>query len=495
MTPSFFKTYLKTLFLVLFILSAPAFAQSGGTTVENIAADPVGALTQDPDSIKKENIKHLIETLESDTARKELITNLQLLIDQQQKIEAKKPDTIIPEIPTLTEEIGLQGKIRKTVKEYNKFLDQKAISSSVVNQSVGSAVAVILATIFFFAVRKLAFKLIIKLDYLSEKIGVRLSRVAFYTKVLQFVFRVFIVGTLIYTLGKIWELSWVDDIFESSQMKAVLSTSVTVLFVATILAFVWESIGIYLAYILKQADDNNQTRVKTLLPIIRNIILSISGILFGLMLLSEFGIDVGPLLAGAGVVGVAIGFGAQSMVKDFLTGFTIVLEDVVRVGDVVTLGGATGAVEKITLRKIQLRDFAGIVSTIPFSQITTIQNLTKKFSFFVATIGVSYNQDTDTAMRVMRDVDEDLRNDPEFQLLILEPIEIVGVDQFADSAVMIKARIKTEAGKQWVVGREYNRRLKIAFDKNGIEIPFPQRVVTVRGDAPLPASALASVVD
>lgn len=183
MTPSFFKTYLKTLFLVLFILSAPAFAQSGGTTVENIAADPVGALTQDPDSIKKENIKHLIETLESDTARKELITNLQLLIDQQQKTEAKKPDTIIPEIPTLTEEIGLQGKIRKTVKEYNKFLDQKAISSSVVNQSVGSAVAVILATIFFFAVRKLAFKLIIKLDYLSEKIGVRLSRVAFYTKV------------------------------------------------------------------------------------------------------------------------------------------------------------------------------------------------------------------------------------------------------------------------------------------------------------------------
>lgn len=486
------KTFLKTFLLLLFILSAPAFAQSDGTAS---SADPLVSEAKDPDALKKEDIKNLVKTLESDTARKELITNLQLLIEQQQKTEAKKPDTIMPEIPVLTEEIGLQGKIRKTVKEYNKFLDQKAISSSVVNQFVGSVVAVLLATFFFFAVRKLAFKLITKLDHLSEKIGVRLSRVAFYTKVLQFVFRVFIVGTLIYTLGKIWELSWIDDIFASSQMKTVLSTSVTVLFVATILAFIWESIGIYLSYILKQADDNNQTRVKTLLPIIRNIVLSIFGILFGLMLLSEFGINVGPLLAGAGVVGVAIGFGAQSMVKDFLTGFTIVLEDVVRVGDVVTLGGATGTIEKITLRKIQLRDFAGIVSTIPFSQITTIQNMTKKFSFFVANIGVSYNQDTDTAMRVMRDVDEDLRNDPEFAPFILEPIEIVGVDQFADSAVMIKARIKTEAGKQWSVGREYNRRLKIAFDKNGIEIPFPQRVVTVRGDAPLPATALAAIVD
>lgn len=484
------KTILKTIFLLLFVLSVPALAQS------SVSSDPAAALTGQADTITKDNIKSLIETLESDTARKELITNLQLLIAEQQKTEAKKTETLLPEIPVLTEEIGLRGQIRKTVKEYNKFLDRKDVSSSTIRQSVGSAISVILAAIFFFAVRSLAFKLMTQLDRLSEKIGVRLSRVSFYTNVLQFIFRVFIVGALIYTLGKIWELTWIEKIFESSEMKSALSTFVTVLFVATIAAFIWESVGIYLAYILKQADDNNQTRVKTLLPIIRNIILFVFGILFGLMLLSEFGINVGPLIAGAGVVGVAIGFGAQSMVKDFLTGFTIVLEDVVRVGDVVTLGGATGTVEKITLRKIQLRDFAGVVSTIPFSQISTIQNMTKKFSFYVATIGVSYNQDTDIAVRVMRDVDEDLRNDPEFLPFILEPIEIVGVDQFADSAVMIKARIKTEAGKQWVIGREYNRRLKIAFDKNGIEIPFPQRVVTVRGEAtPSTAALVANVVD
>lgn len=494
------KTFLKIFFvgvcLVSVSMSLPALAQS------NVPTDPLAVLTGQVDSpadsaVTKDNVKHLIETLESDTARKELITNLQILINAQQKTDAKKPETILPEIPVLTEEIGLRGKIRKTVKEYNKFLDQKDVSSSAVRQSVGSAIAVIFAAIFFFTVRSLAFKLMTKLDHLSEKIGVKLSRVAFYTNVLQFIFRVFIVGALIYTLGKIWELAWVEKIFESPEMKSALSTFVTVLFVATIAAFIWESVGIYLAYILKQADDNNQTRVKTLLPIIRNIILSIFGILFGLMLLSEFGINVGPLIAGAGVVGVAIGFGAQSMVKDFLTGFTIVLEDVVRVGDVVALGGATGTVEKITLRKIQLRDFGGIVSTIPFSQITTIQNLTKKFSFHVVRIGVSYDQDTDAAVRVMCSVDAELRDDPHFTTMILEPIEILGVDEFADSAVMIKARMKTEAGKQWIVGREYNRRLKIAFDKNGIEIPFPQRVITVRGDTSptLTPRDLASTVD
>jgi small conductance mechanosensitive channel len=170
------------------------------------------------------------------------------------------------------------------------------------------------------------------------------------------------------------------------------------------------------------------------------------------------------------------------MVKDFLTGFTIVIEDIIRVGDVASVSGCTGVVEKITIRKLQMRDFAGIVYTIPFSQITTIQNLTKDYSYYVMDVGVSYAQNTDEAVAVMKEVDAELRHDPDFSALILEPIEIVGVERFDDSAVIIRARIKTRPIKQWDVGREFNRRMKMAFDKKGIEIPFQQRVITIRNE-------------
>jgi small conductance mechanosensitive channel len=241
--------------------------------------------------------------------------------------------------------------------------------------------------------------------------------------------------------------------------------------------------------VLRKANTNNQSRTKTLLPIIRNIIIAVFAALFGLVLLSELGINVTPLLAGAGVIGVAVGFGAQSFVKDFLSGFTIILEDIVRVGDVVNLGGASGSVEKITLRKIQLRDFAGTVYTIPYSEIKTIQNLTKDFSYYVMDIGVPYTQNIDRVIAALRAVDEEMRKDDSFSFMILEPLEIAGVDKFAEGAVVIKARIKTQPIRQWTVGREFNKRMKIEFEKDGIEMPLAQRTVNVRSlDAKAPTA-------
>lgn len=450
---------------LLFSMSVPAFAQMG----------PFLPQTAKP-TVNQDDIQKLIGTLENEADRKALISNLQLLLNDQAKQAAENHDML----PSLTEQLGVKGQISDFVKGYEKFLDKNALSSSLVHQGLATLITLIFGIGLFLGVRKIAVKIIHVIDRLSKKIGLKLSRISFYTNVMKGILRVLILGFMAYTIAKIWDLEEIVGMFESAGMQSFLTTSMTVLLVSMFAALIWEAIGIYLSYVLKQADDNNQTRVRTLLPLIRNIVLSVFGLLFGLMILSEMGLNVAPFLAGAGVIGVAIGFGAQSMVKDFLTGFTIVLEDIIRVGDVVSLGGCTGIVEKISLRKVQLRDFAGIVYTIPFSQITTIQNMTKNFSYYPLEIGVAYKEDIDKVMQTMRRVDTEMQCEETYKTMMLEPIEIVGVERFEDNAVIVKARMKTMPIKQWDVGREYNRRLKIAFDTEGIEMPYPQRVVTIK---------------
>jgi small conductance mechanosensitive channel len=191
--------------------------------------------------------------------------------------------------------------------------------------------------------------------------------------------------------------------------------------------------------------------------------------------LDQIGLDVTPILAGAGIVGLAVGFGAQNLVRDVISGFFLVLENQVRVGDVAVVNGTGGLVEAITFRTIVLRDLAGVVHVIPNGTITTLANMTKGWSGYVVDVGVAYREDTDRVIQVMREVGDDLRKDPRLGPSILEAIEIFGVDDFKESEVTIKARLKTVPMRQWDVGREYRRRLKKAFDAQGIEIPFPHR--------------------
>jgi moderate conductance mechanosensitive channel len=192
-----------------------------------------------------------------------------------------------------------------------------------------------------------------------------------------------------------------------------------------------------------------------------------------MMVLKKFGIEIGPILAAAGIVGLAVGFGAQSLVKDVISGFFILLEDQIRVGDVVQIAGKGGLVEKINLKTTILRDLAGNVHYVPNGQIDVVTNMTKDYSRYVFDIGVAYREDVDEVIEVIKEVDEEMRNDPAYKDDILEPIEILGLDQFADSAIIIRARTTTIPIKQWRVGREFNRRLKKRFDERDIEIPFP----------------------
>jgi small conductance mechanosensitive channel len=214
-------------------------------------------------------------------------------------------------------------------------------------------------------------------------------------------------------------------------------------------------------------------RARTIGRLIRNVVNSVVSLIAALMVLQEFGLNIVPVLTGAGILGLAVGFGAQTLVRDVISGFFLIFEDQVRVGDVASINGTTGLVEAITLRTVVLRDLSGTVHVFPNGAIEQMSNQTKDFSYYVLDMGVAYKEDTDLVVQVMRDVSAELQADAAIGPSMLEPIEILGVDAFEDSQVTIKARLKTVPRAQWAVGREYRRRLKKAFDAQGIEIPFP----------------------
>lgn len=196
-----------------------------------------------------------------------------------------------------------------------------------------------------------------------------------------------------------------------------------------------------------------------------------------LMVLSEIGINTTPLIAGAGIIGLAFGFGGQYLIKDLISGFFIILENQYRVGDVVCFGDTCGLVEKATLRTTTLRDLDGVVHHVPNGEIKAASNLSKYFARVNLNIGVSYHSNLEKVIKVVNKVGADLAKDPDWKDLIIKPPQFLRVDDFGDSAIIIKILGETKPIKQWDVAGELRKRLKIAFDKEGIEIPFPQRVI------------------
>lgn len=214
-------------------------------------------------------------------------------------------------------------------------------------------------------------------------------------------------------------------------------------------------------------------RARTLSRLVQNGLTTLVTAVAILMVLRELQVDIMPVLTGAGILGLAVGFGAQTLVKDLISGFFLILENQVRVGDVAVINGTGGLVEAIKLRTIVLRDLEGTVHVFPNGSITTLANKTKDYSYALLEIGVAYKEDTDAVVVVLKDVAATLQEEPEWGAMVLEPLEVLGVDAFADSAVTIKIRLKTVPLQQWAVARELRRRIKKAFDAKGIEIPFP----------------------
>jgi len=229
-------------------------------------------------------------------------------------------------------------------------------------------------------------------------------------------------------------------------------------------------------------------RIRTLMSVMWTIVAGLVWFVAVLTTLGQLGVNVTPVLAGAGIVGLAIGFGAQNLVKDLVNGFFLILENQVRVGDVAIINGTGGLVEAISFRTIVLRDEAAVVHVFPNGAVTTLSNMTKDWSAYIINVNVAYKEDPDRVVDVMRRVAEEMYAEPKYRSAMLEPIEIFGVDGFTELAFTIKARLKTQPLQQFTIGREYRRRLKKAFDAEGIEMPLSQRMLrTVEPSQPASA--------
>ena len=287
-----------------------------------------------------------------------------------------------------------------------------------------------------------------------------------------------------------WGLDALTWLTEGSG-RVLVAAAVNILLILIVALFVWEMAGGAIErYLAASGDGGYQgtARTRTLLTVARNALMVLLVVIVTLMVLSELGVNIAPLLAGAGVVGLAVGFGSQRLVQDVINGAFILFQDLMAVGDVVSLGDKGGVVEALSIRTVRLRDLSGTVHTIPFSSIESVSNLTREFSFHVFDIGIAYREDVDEVIELLKRIGEELQADAEIGPLILEPLEVFGLDAFGDSAIVIKGRIKTRPIKQWQVGRAFNRLVKRRFDEQGIEIPFPHRTlyfgVDKAGEAP-----------
>ena len=267
--------------------------------------------------------------------------------------------------------------------------------------------------------------------------------------------------------------------FENDAVGEIGARLANIILIMLVAYLVWEAFSIAIEHGLARAREasGEHARLETLLPLARKTALVVICTLVTMIVLSELGINIGPLLAAAGVLGLAVGFGAQTLVKDIITGVFILIENSISVGDYVEVGGHEGDVESVSIRTIQLRDIEGSVHTVPFSSVSTVLNYTRDFSISKLEISIAYREDVDRVVDVLNQIGAEMLAEPELAKDILEPLVVQGVQRLDDSAVVIRARIKTTAGMQWAMRRAFHGRVKKRFDELDIEIPFPHQTV------------------
>ncbi|MBA3980122.1 MAG: mechanosensitive channel protein [Alcanivorax sp.] len=287
--------------------------------------------------------------------------------------------------------------------------------------------------------------------------------------------RLLIIGVVSLVVINAWGLFNVGVWLASDAGTHAVGALISVLIILLVASLLWIGLASWIEQRLNPDTGAGEpsARERTLLTIFRNAVAVVLVVMTAMIILSEIGINIGPLIAGAGVLGLAIGFGAQKLVQDVITGVFIQLENAINAGDIVTAGGVTGTAEKLTIRSLGIRDLSGTYHLIPFSSVDTVANYMREFAYHVGVYGVAYREDTDEVIGLLRDAFDELISDEEQRAKILGELEVHGVTALGDSSVDIRVRIKTLPGVQWAVGRAYNRLVKRHLDAAGVEIPFP----------------------
>jgi small-conductance mechanosensitive channel len=275
----------------------------------------------------------------------------------------------------------------------------------------------------------------------------------------------------------------------------LVSSLVSIALTITLALVIWEGINAaiqrHLQTLSRDAKAAQSARVRTLLPMLRTALMGVILVFVALSILTEIGVNVAPLIAGAGVVGIAVGFGSQKLVQDVINGLFLLFEDAVAVGDVVQLGGLSGVVEQLSVRSIKLRAVDGSLHIIPFSAVTSVTNQTRDFAFAVVDVSVDYREDTDQVAEALRGIAAEMRQDPRWRPVIRDDLDVMGVDRLGDSGVVMRVRLKTEPSQRWAVAREMNRRIKRRFDELGIEIPYPHQKLVLEEKHPAQTASSA----
>ncbi len=378
--------------------------------------------------------------------------------------------------PTLSDSLPVGDVITSGREQYVDFMENLGFGSSLSARLIAT-VAIALAFLIGLAIARLITSVLHrKLRNATERAHISTRKFRFYYRYLYWLFVVLLFIAAVIALSATWNIS-LGEFISSEGALEFLATGLTIYLMILVASIILDVINGLLETSFRRWSRASSSRVNTLLPIAKNTVFVVVFVMFVLMMLAEIGINVMPLLAGAGVLGIAIGFGAQTLVKDLLNGFIIIFEDLIQVGDVANLAGKGGVVERITIRKVQLRDLAGTVYTVPFGEIQIVENMSKGFSYALLDIRVAYREDIDHICELLIQIAQEMQQDDDFKDDILEPMEILGLDEFRESAIIVKARIKTLPIKQWRIAREYNRRMKKLFAQHNVEIPYPHQTI------------------
>lgn len=410
-----------------------------------VAAEPPAANSKEfanPDELQR-----LVATLEDAKAREQLVAQVKGLIAAQRAVAPAPADSLLVRLSDKA------GDIR-----------------------VGLATLVIVGLAVLLA--KLLHRLVDRGLAAAGGDSIRVNR---YLPMLHRILRGLIGLTALLALAQLWGFDPLALL--SSELGRRLASSLLTIAVVVVAALVgWHLLhGAIERYLTATDADGNlrqrSGRARTLLPLVRNAAFVVMVVMVGLIVLSELGVNIAPLLAGAGVLGIAIGFGSQKLVQDIITGAFILFEDTIAVGDAVKLGEHAGTVEAISIRAVRLRDANGSLHTVPFGAVTTVVNATKGFNYAVFDVGISYAEDTDRVASIMVELGAELQADEKWGSFMAESLEVQGVERFDASAVIMRARVKTTPGDRNALIREFNRRIKQRFDAAGIEMPYPQTKV------------------
>ena len=322
------------------------------------------------------------------------------------------------------------------------------------------------------------------------------ARAQFYLPVVRGTLSLAIALAAMLLLLEAWGLGLWHWLTQNGLGTRVISAVATIAVSVLVGVIVWEgvnaSIERHLAGLTESAQLARAGRLRTLLPMLRTALLVTIVLVVGLMGLSEIGVNIAPLLAGAGVLGIAVGFGSQKLVQDLITGLFLLLENAMQVGDVVTLGGLTGTVEALSIRTIRLRALDGSVHLIPFSAVTTVTNQTRDYGYALLDISVGLNETPAAVIDVVKKLAAEMRNEPRWATIILDQLDVMGVERFVDMAWVLRVRLKTQPTSRWAVARELNRRIKNRFDELAIESPMTSYKVLSTQPGPAPAQEEAA---